>query len=69
MTLKIGDLELATPGDIIVGGGAFAATFAIDAFYFPDGASSVESAGAAAIGALAFKYAVQEIFRRLRKKS
>jgi len=69
MSLKFGDLELATPGDIIVGGGAFACAFAVDAFFFPEGASSVESAGASAIGALALKYATQELLRRLKKTS
>lgn len=60
MSLKIGDMELATPGDVLVGGLAYGITFAVDAFFFSGGATSAESAGAAAAGALGAKYAIQE---------
>lgn len=68
MPFKIGGLELATRGDMIVGGLAYGTTFAIDAFFFTGGATSSEAAGAAAAGALGAKYAIQESLRRWRKK-
>jgi len=68
MAFKIGDLELGTPGDVIVGGLAYGAAFAIDALFFTGGATSAEVAGATAAAALGAKYAVQESWRRWRKK-
>jgi hypothetical protein len=59
MAIKLGGLELATPGDIVVGGGAYAIGFAVDAFFFSGGATSATTAGACAAGALSLKYAVQ----------
>ena len=44
---------------MIVGGPAYGAAFAIDAFFFTGGATSAEVAGAAAVAALGAKYAVQ----------
>jgi len=52
---------------VIVGGPAYGAAFAIDAFFFTGGATSAEVAGAAAVAALGAKYAVQSL-RRWRKK-
>ena len=63
MPLKIGGMQLTTPGDIIVGGGAYAAGFAIDAFFFSGGATSAEAGAASAIGALSTKYAAQKAVR------
>ena len=68
MAIKIGDLELATPGDVVVGGLAYGVAFATDAFFFSGGATSAETAGAAAAAALGAKYAVQDLVRRWRKK-
>ncbi|MDQ3774978.1 MAG: hypothetical protein M3461_11760 [Pseudomonadota bacterium] len=67
MAFKIGDLELATPGDIFIGGLAYGAAFTIDAFFFPDGANSAEVANAATIAALGTKYGVQTAWQRWRK--
>jgi hypothetical protein len=68
MAIKVGDLESATRGDLIVGGGAFALGFGADAFFFSDGATSTETGAACMAGALAAKYAVQEVLRRVRRK-
>lgn len=48
VAIKIGGLELATTGDVIVGGLTYGTAFAIDAFFFTGGAASAEVAGAAA---------------------
>lgn len=68
MAVKIGNLEFATAGDLIVGGGAFALGFGVDAFFFSGGATSTEAGGACAAGALAAKYAVQTTWKRLRRR-
>jgi hypothetical protein len=68
VAFKIGDLELGTPGDVIVGGLTYGTAFAIDAFFFTGGAASAEVAGAAAAAALGAKYAIQESWRRWRGK-
>jgi ABC-type Co2+ transport system permease subunit len=68
MAFKIGDLELITPGDIFIGGLAYGAAFAIDAFFFTDGATSAEVANAATMAALGTKYGVHAVWRRWRKK-
>jgi hypothetical protein len=68
MAVKFGNLEFATAGDLIAGGGAFAVGFAVDSFLFSGGATSTETGGACAAGALAGKYAAQKVWRRLRKK-
>lgn len=60
--MNIGGVELATPGDIIVGGLSFAGGFAVDAFFFSGGATSSEVGGATMAGALGVKYAIQKIF-------
>jgi len=64
MAIKLGGLELGTPGDIIVGGGAYAVGFAVDAFFFSGGATSATTAGACAAGALSVKYAIQGALSR-----
>ena len=60
--MNIGGIELATPGDIIVGGLSFAGGFAVDAFFFSGGATSAEVGGATMAGALGVKYAIQKMF-------
>jgi hypothetical protein len=69
LAIKLGDLELATPGDVVVGGTAYGVAFAVDAFFFSGGATSAESAGAAAAAALGLKYGIQKAlaWRRARK--
>lgn len=66
--MKIGGIELATPGDIIVGGAGYMCGFAVDAFFFTGGAASAEVAGATAMGALSAKYAVQKGWEKLRAR-
>ena len=66
--MKIGEIELTTPGDIIVGGAGYVCGFAVDAFFFIDGAASAEVAGATAMGALSVKYAVQTGWGKLRAR-
>ncbi len=68
MAIKLGDLELATPGDVIVGGTTYGVVFAIDAFYFSGGATSAQSAGAAAVAALGVKYGIQGLLSRRRAR-
>lgn len=68
MPIKLGGLEIASTGDLIAGGGAYAAGFAIDSFLFPGGATSSEVAGACAIAGLALKYAVEALVRYLRRR-
>ncbi len=65
MGIKVGNLEFATAGDLIVGGGAFSIGFGIDAFLFSGGATSTEAGGASMAGALALKYGIQKAFERL----
>ncbi len=60
--MNIGGIELATRGDIIVGGLSFAGGFAVDAFFFSGGATSAAAGGATMAGALGVKYAIQKMF-------
>lgn len=60
--MNIGEIELVTPGDIIVGGLSFSTSFAVDAFFFSGGATSVEVGGATMAGTLGAKYAIQMMF-------
>jgi hypothetical protein len=68
LAIKLGGIELATPGDVIVGGTAYGVVFAIDAFFFSGGATSAQSAGAAAAAALGVKYGVQKYIARRNAK-
>jgi hypothetical protein len=68
MPIKLGGLEIASTGDLVVGGAAYAVGFAVDAFFFPGGASSPEVAGATAIAGLAIKYAVHGAIRYSRRR-
>lgn len=67
MAIKLGGIELATPGDIIVGGTTYGVVFAVDAFFFSGGATSAQSAGAATAAALGAKYGIQKLIAHRRR--
>jgi len=64
--LKIGGVNLTTPGDVIVGGAAYVCGFTTDALFFSGGVTSGEVGAASMIGAIAAKYAAQEALKKLR---
>ena len=64
MAIKLGELELATAGDVVVAGFAYGIGFAVDAFFFPGGAECGAVAGASAASAIGVKYAVQTLLAK-----
>lgn len=62
--INIGGIELATPGDVAVGGIAYATGFAVDAFFFSGGVTSGATGGACTAGALGVKYSIQALYKK-----
>lgn len=66
--IRIGAVELATPGDVAVGGLAYAIGFGVDAFFFSHGVTSGATAGACAAGALGAKYSIVTLVEKIKER-